>query len=85
MGKGNDASKTVSSFFIQRLLSDCTARWHALAMPTAKLVPSPLSSVATRFGAMPQDITAAGQRLDARDTLLVLLRQTLTYACREAF
>lgn len=44
-----------------------------------------LEVVATRFGEAPEDVTAAVQRLDARETLHTLLRQALTCASLEAF
>ena len=44
-----------------------------------------LEAVATRFGAVPEDVTAAVQRLETRETLRGLLRQALTCASLEAF
>ena len=39
-----------------------------------------LEAVATRFGEVPQDVTAAVQRLEAVEPLSGLLRQALTCA-----
>jgi hypothetical protein len=44
-----------------------------------------LEAVATRFGEVPQDVTAAVQRLEAVEPLRVLLRQALTCASLAAF
>jgi len=44
-----------------------------------------LEAVATRFGEVPQDVTAAVQRLETRETLRGLLRQALTCASLETF
>jgi len=44
-----------------------------------------LEAVATRFGEVPEDITAAVRRLETRDTLHALLRQALTCTSLEAF
>jgi hypothetical protein len=44
-----------------------------------------LETVATRFGEMPQDVTAAVQRLETVEPLCGLLRQALTCASLEAF
>lgn len=44
-----------------------------------------LEAVATRFGEVPEDITDAVRRLEARDTLHALLRQALTCPTIEAF
>jgi hypothetical protein len=44
-----------------------------------------LEAVATRFGEVPQDVTAAVQRLEAVEPLRVLLRQALTSASLAAF
>ena len=44
-----------------------------------------LEAVAMRCGEGPEDITAAVQRLDARETVPALLRQALTCASLEAF
>ena len=44
-----------------------------------------LEAVATRFGEVPEDVTAAVQRLEAVAPLRVLLRQALTCASLEAF
>ena len=44
-----------------------------------------LEAVATRFGEVPQDVTAAVQRLETVAPLRVLLRQALTCASLEAF
>jgi len=44
-----------------------------------------LEVVAMRFGEVPEDVTAAVQRLDALEPLRGLLRQALTCASLEAF
>jgi hypothetical protein len=44
-----------------------------------------LEAVATRFGELPEDITAAVQRLETVEPLRGLLRQALTCASLEAF
>jgi hypothetical protein len=44
-----------------------------------------LEAVATRFGEVPADVTAAVQRLEIVESLRVLLRQALTCANLEAF
>jgi len=44
-----------------------------------------LEAVATRFGEVPQDVTAAVQRLETVEPLRGLLRQALTCASLEAF
>jgi hypothetical protein len=44
-----------------------------------------LEAVATRFGEVPEDVTAAVQRLETVAPLRVLLRQALTCASLEAF
>jgi hypothetical protein len=44
-----------------------------------------LEAVATRFGEVPEDVTAAVQRLEAVEPMRALLRQALTCASLEAF
>ena len=44
-----------------------------------------LEAVATRFGEVPEDVTAAVQRLEAVEPMRALLRQALTCANLEAF
>jgi hypothetical protein len=44
-----------------------------------------LEAVATRFGEVSQDVTAAVQRLETVEPMRVLLRQALTCASLEAF
>ena len=44
-----------------------------------------LEAVATRFGEVPEDVTAAVQRLETVEALRGLLRQALTCASIEAF
>ena len=44
-----------------------------------------LEAVETRFGEVPQDVTAVVQRLETIEPLRVLLRQALTCASLEAF
>jgi hypothetical protein len=44
-----------------------------------------LEAVATRFGEVPEDVTAAVRRLETRDTLHALLWQALTCPTIEAF
>ena len=44
-----------------------------------------LEVVARRCGEVPEDVTAAVQRLEERETVPALLRQTLTCASLEAF